>query len=370
MRYLIWGYYGFGNLGDDLLLQALCQGIRARDAAASLTVRCYDAPQVAGVTPFPIERLTGWKPWRALRYLAALWHICGQIDVLVIGGGTLFIDKGRRSTSLLLLSALTRIAKFRRCRILVVGVGIDILTHPQALACSRAILQRADWVGLRDDYSVQFARYFLPAERVHRVADLVFAAPGAHTRLARSRHAIALSLIDYYRTLFPDAAARGQFVARWVELCRTLLQQDAQRTLIFVALQRNIGERDYELAESILTALGSLAARCQIVHATQVEHLENVLEQSAALIAMRFHALVLAARVGCPFLGLDSEMKIGALCREFNMPSLTLESWLEHGLAASRIESLLVAQIDQKILEKQRIFADLNFSAVGEPRPL
>ncbi|HEX6987937.1 MAG TPA: polysaccharide pyruvyl transferase CsaB, partial [Bacillota bacterium] len=46
-RVLISGYYGFGNLGDEALLRAIVQGLRALEPAPVLTVASGDPRRTA-----------------------------------------------------------------------------------------------------------------------------------------------------------------------------------------------------------------------------------------------------------------------------------------------------------------------------------
>ena len=95
MRYLIHGYYGFGNFGNDLMLAA----IRARDPGADILVKCCDP--VPGLDPgmrfLEVDRIMEQKwsaPVRAAAYLRRLMRAVKDRDWLVIGGGALFLDKG------------------------------------------------------------------------------------------------------------------------------------------------------------------------------------------------------------------------------------------------------------------------------------
>src|ERR1035437_2410365 len=137
MRYFLYGYYGFGNFGDDLLLQGLIEGIRKRDADAYFNVHNLNPVETyvgdSRVVFTALARQTQnirARPWQIVGYLTALARWINRSDVLVIGGGTLFIDKGRINVSLAFLYLTVWWARMRRKRVVVVGVGVDDLTHP------------------------------------------------------------------------------------------------------------------------------------------------------------------------------------------------------------------------------------------------
>src|SRR5262249_3854310 len=109
-------------------------------------------------------------------------------DVLVIGGGTLFIDKGRPSVSLALLYLTALYARVMGRRVVIIGVAMDILTHPISLWLTRRILGLASFVAVRDSLSLPYVAHLDPA-RVRCTADLAFLldpVPAARARSART----------------------------------------------------------------------------------------------------------------------------------------------------------------------------------------
>src|ERR1035441_1204249 len=145
MRYFLHGYYGFGNFGDDLLLQGLIEGIRKRDADAYFNVHNLN----------PVETYVGDS--RVVFTALARW--INRSDVLVIGGGTLFIDKGRINVSLAFLYLAVWWARMRRKRVVVVGVGVDDLTHPVCRWLTRQIMTSAEFVAVRESMSLPYVSH-------------------------------------------------------------------------------------------------------------------------------------------------------------------------------------------------------------------
>ena len=216
MRYFIYGYYGCGNFGDDLMLSALVEQIRRRDADALMTVKCKES--VAGLGPgvsflavdkVMEDRAPRWR--RGLRYLHRLLGGIRGHDYLIIGGGALFLDKGRMSHALLLLWCLVMRARLTRIRVAVVGVSFDLLAHPVSLWLARSIFRGADFITVRDALSHDYARYFGRSD-ARLCADLCFAAPLVRdAKIARqslgvppAKLRIGICLVDYYAVYEPD----------------------------------------------------------------------------------------------------------------------------------------------------------------------
>ena len=81
MRVLLSGYYGFGNLGDEALLEVIVErSCAARFPAASVRGALGDASATAA--RFGVDATPRWD-WRAVRAAIA------RADVVLSGGGGL-----------------------------------------------------------------------------------------------------------------------------------------------------------------------------------------------------------------------------------------------------------------------------------------
>lgn len=367
-KYLIWGYYGFGNLGDELMLSQITERILKTDSRADIHVACFDPPRDLRIKPFPFFSMDGPFLFRVARQLYSLLRMVTASDVLVIGGGTLFIDKGKHSRALLTLALMALFGRLLRKNICTIGVGIDILAHPQSIRYLRWVLNASDYVCLRDDYSVTLARYAAGEDRIVRGADILFDAtcvkklagdPGSRD----AKRLIIVSLSDYYHT-WQNGAKRAALRKQSEELVSVLLERYGERyTIVLAAFQKATGECDYEL---LVDLYASLKGRGK-ADAIRVEYVEtedqarDLFTAAAFTIGMRYHALVLSAMNRTPFLGIDMEMKIREFCIEFNMPFINIKEFLANGLGPAVVERLSALSVAENILERQISMADLNF---------
>ena len=97
MRVLLSGYYGFGNLGDEALLEVIVTQLRERFAGIDIDVLSNDPASTARLG---VEATPRWE-WRAIR--AAI----GRADVVVSGGGGL-LQNATSLRSLLYYAAILR----------------------------------------------------------------------------------------------------------------------------------------------------------------------------------------------------------------------------------------------------------------------
>ena len=104
-RYLISGYYGFGNAGDEAILRAIVRNLRECDPEAQLTVLSARPELTAREHSVEAVRRTD-----LLRIAACM----RRADLFISGGGGLLQDV-TSSRSLLYYLSLIRLAQLQRC---------------------------------------------------------------------------------------------------------------------------------------------------------------------------------------------------------------------------------------------------------------
>ncbi len=98
-RVLLSGYYGFGNLGDEALLEVIVDRMRRRFPSAQLEVLSA-TPQMTAAN-HRVESTPRWD-WRAIRAAIA------RADVVLSGGGGLLQDATSLRSLLYYAAILTR----------------------------------------------------------------------------------------------------------------------------------------------------------------------------------------------------------------------------------------------------------------------
>lgn len=313
MKYFLYGYYGFANFGDDLMCRALIHHIKARDAAARFVVKApYPIPETpADVAYSTADRILEKKApalVRGLRYVSALKRSLENCDWLVIGGGALFLDKGALNKSLLMLDRIVVHAKRRGIRIALIGVSCDLLADAMSLALTKRIFKAADFICVRDAFSLDYARYFGRTD-AQLGADLAFAAPGLLQSLATPTVAqkprIAVSLIDYFATYEPDPTRRTQFI----EQLRAKFELHAtEAEFVYVSLQENQGLHD----EALRNALGGPAIFSETIQLKSTSDLSGIIAQCTGALTMRYHLGLFTAAAGLKTALIFHELKMAS----------------------------------------------------------
>lgn len=320
MRYFIYGYYGFGNFGDDLMLSAIVHQVGVRDADASFTVKCRTPMEGLGPTVefLPADTILespepAWR--RGMRYLRSLFRGLQGHDWLIIGGGALFLDKGAINKSLVLLWCLVLRARLMGLRIAIIGVSCDLLADPLSLWFTRSIFRQASVVSVRDPFSLDYARYF-GCQDVRLCADLAFASPQltpesvsavclhrSEAAKNSSKRRIGVCLVDYFSVYEPDPVRRQAFLER---MAASLKSHAAEADYIYISLQEGQGLDDARVH-------AALSATVAFAEYRPVRTLGEALELCAALdgiVTMRYHLALLGAATGAAVVALCHELKL------------------------------------------------------------
>ncbi len=369
MKYLIWGYYGFGNLGDELMLKNIAKRIKNKDSNSIIYTRCFNTPENKEILPLPIEKISIPFPFLSpIAYiLKVLWFI-PKIDILVIGGGTLFLDKGKHNFSMLILTIVVFWAKMFGKKIYITGVGIDLLTFPLNLVYLRCILRSSNLACLRDDFSYTIAKYLANKENILRTSDIIFDASFVSSitkDCPNEGKYLIISLSDYYKT-WHSPLKRELLMEKSCLLIEMILKKYGDKYRILLCpFQKALGERDYEFLEKIRNSImeknKDCAERIDLKYIETEDDIREIFPFAVFTIGMRYHALVLSAIFKKPFLGIDIETKIKEICIEFDMPFVNIDDFLKKGIFSYDIEKLFLSNISDSKLKKQIEMADANF---------
>ena len=281
------GYYGFGNLGDEAIRDALVGELTRSELVTPILL-------VASKT-----RKDEVKRSSPIRVFAALR---GASAILFGGGGLLQNRTSNRSLyyylSLILLACLSRRPIF------LLGQGIGPIRGMLARGATHYALSKAVYIGCRDQRSLDLL------ERIGLKGvldgDLFFLFPPIAQLLAAPRDEtprIVLSLKG------PGTATRQELIERSVELIEGV---HGDTSALFILLPF-FPAKDLSLAEEITRRL---SFPCQITSPDSVEEASEAIASADLLISSRLHPLEFALRVGTPMLAIAEDPKVKQLVKE------------------------------------------------------
>lgn len=333
MKFVICGYYGFANAGDEAILQALLNQLRAAQPAAQCTVLSGDPAATQAMHAVAALHFTD---------LEAITKALTNCDWAVLGGGGLLHDAGGFDPANMLTpdhsglayyGGFAVLAQLLRKPLALWNVGVGPLHTPAARRFTQAIVELAAFASVRDAESLQVLRRLgVPVARVKTAADGAWLLPPVPAAaVGGARPVLGVALRDWKAAGAWEPAVIAALAA---------FQRETGGTLQFVAMQ--------QLADG---ALDDAALAARIV--AQLPHPERVLRtgwagspaQAAAalagcdaVLAMRYHAALFAARAGVPVVALAYDPKVRQLLRGLGQPKQVLQL---KGLQAPRLAEML-----------------------------
>lgn len=314
------GYYGYGNVGDDALCEALTTAL-FEAGVARIHIPCGDPARLPlDERIIPLGRFDLGGVRAALRGGAALFS----------GGGGL-LQNTTSSRSLGYYLALLQLARWAGRPYVLGFQSIGPLHGPLWLAQVRRLALGARAVSVRDQRSARtLAEIGVPTERVVVAADAAFlmappsdeARTQTDTRLpAGPRLALCLrhtrhteQVIRAVRDWWADGGWPGSLV---------LLACDAEDHELGLTLAAELGDRIVALPSPGPSGTLAALACCQ------------------GLVSERLHPLVFAAGLGLPSVAIDYDPKVRGLADDLGLPVASTDAALTGpliGAALARLE--------------------------------
>ncbi|MBV8282793.1 MAG: polysaccharide pyruvyl transferase CsaB [Candidatus Eremiobacteraeota bacterium] len=312
-RLLLSGYYGFGNFGDEAILDVFVSQWRRRRPGDEITVLSQTPEQTAKT--YHVSALPRMA-WRTVS------DAIRDADVVVSGGGGL-LQSATSLRSLLYYASVIREAKRARRRTAIFAQGVGPLNY-----FGREVVKRAcagvDLACVRDETSQGSLQALLPNVAVKLAADPVFLAatdsiddPNTRDRLARE--GLREDLPDLVAVVVRRGPALDQVMERLASLVDRLAVKYGAH-IAFVPLQP---PHDAEAASAVIRRCKS--APVLLTGGYDLATMTALLARCSAVISMRLHALILAARLDVPFLAVPYDPKIGSLASGLAYPLAPLQ---------------------------------------------
>ena len=354
MRVLLSGYYGFGNLGDEALLEVIVARMRQRFPSAKLDVLSA-TPQTTRQR-YGVEATPRWD-WRAIR------SAIGRSDVVVSGGGGL-LQNATSLRSLLYYAGILREGARARRKTMVFAQSVGPLDLWGRLVVAQ-FCKRLDRATVRDASSIRLLRDLVPKTPVEQTADPVFLydIPDESVDL----EAEGLGGGPYAIVSVRKHAASRDVAAVAARAVDRLAQHGVRAAFLPLG-----GAADAAVSTDVIRACASspvLLPECTLAKAAAI------LRGARVVIGMRLHSLVLAARFGVPFLAIAYDPKVSALCEDLRYPLAPL--WTAGARRPS--DDAIDAAVDRLVRERDALSANLlargdairaaaerNFDVLGE----
>ncbi len=297
---LISGYYGFGNVGDEAVLAGMLAGLRARLGDVPFIV--LSANPEATTRAHAVEAVKRADPRAVLGAIR-------RARLFLSGGGSLIQDATSVRSALYYLGLLgTATALIPRTMVYAAGLGP--LRRPILRRFARRVLERTDRVVVRDAASAALVR----ALGVLR-APVVAADPAVLLRPTEGSH-----LAEFLTRVGAEAPIIGVVVRPWgdggfVEPLTQALRRVARGRGAQVVVLPFHPAIDLPISRRVASAVGAVLFDTPLPPPDML----GLIARMRVLVGVRFHALLFAAQVGVPPVGIAYDPKVEALFEDLDL---------------------------------------------------
>jgi len=358
MKVIISGYYGFGNTGDEAILESLICGLKNGDPEIKITVLSADPAKTSASRHVnAIGRHDIPKIFKALK----------GANAFISGGGGLLQDSTGPFSVIYYLSIFF-LAKILGCRCAFLGQGFGPVKGAFNRFLSAFVLNTADVITVRDETSLEeMMRLGIRKPPLLLAADLafLFEKPG-RSELEELIKGEGFSLsgrkVVGVSIRRPVRAVKGFHEKLAAFLDAVSNQHDCQVLLVpFEAAG------DGEESLKVLKLMKTKARLLTGLYPPEV--LLRIISRMDCFIGMRFHSIVFAAISHVPLMGISYDPKVSALLKALGSAELDMNFSTEE--ACSKLDQLIkngpeeikrLEAMTAPLKEKAR----LNFSAFTE----
>ncbi|SHH92074.1 polysaccharide pyruvyl transferase CsaB [Sporobacter termitidis DSM 10068] len=302
------GYYGFGNAGDEAILQSIHQNIEGSGGDIAITVLSSD--------PEDTKIRYGYDAVNRFAFIEVL-NTLRRCDALVSGGGSLLQDH-TSTRSLMYYLMIIQVAEMFHKKVMVYANGIGPVRKKINRMLVRRIVGKADVITLRDAASAQeLLSMGVRRADIRVTADPVFTLIGATREEARgllSKSGIPLDK-PYVCVSVRNWSTMGTFKEKVAALCDDIAENFG-RTVIFIAMQT---PNDIGISYDVVRLMKSKA--CVLDTRYTAEQIMGIIGGADFVLAMRLHTLIFSARMCVPLIGMIYDPKVEAYIKALDMPS-------------------------------------------------
>ena len=286
---LLFGYYGYSNLGDDALLRASI--LRAKREFGSSVGAFCNRPRKAK-NDFCIPCFSRKNPFSLIFRIA-------RCDRLIFGGGTLLQDSTSARSFLFYITVL-RLAQLFGKETLLFANGLGRISRPRLKSLLRSTLARCSHIGLRDSSSHAFLKGLLPKKSISLEPDLALSL--APSSASRANFLLSLKLKGRLDRFFVVCVRSRPQPLELFELEEKIRELKLSSLVpLFIVCSPS----DLRLSYKLYLKFGGA-----LLTDLSFSDLLSILPLAHLTISMRYHPLLAARTSSCPLLPIGSDPKL------------------------------------------------------------
>lgn len=296
-KVLISGYIGFSNFGDDAIFGCLIDYLKSKGAIISA---------LSSTPNYTCDnyKIKAFKYKNPVDILKAIF----SSDILISGGGSLLQDKTSK-LSLLYYLFIIFLSKLTGKKIIIFSQGIGPIRSPLMQKITRYVLKQSDFITVRDKNS----KNILDSWGINSelLCDPFWS---INVRTTDKNGTVGVQLREYKNM-------REDFLENLASVCVKYFRQKKIKVFSFQnSYDRNVCEKFVKLLKKEYNGID-----VEFVLNTSVDKTISDFSDLEYIIAMRYHACLLALKCGIKTLPIVYDSKVEILAKDFNLPYINCE---------------------------------------------
>ncbi len=330
-KFLISGYYGYDNFGDEAILRAIVSEIRNKFPNSAISV--------ISNSPERTKKLHQCESVHKYDVFGILAGLLG-CDVFISGGGSLFQDV-TSFKSLCYYLAVLYTAQLLHKKTFIYAQGIGPLKSRTARFLTSSVFKKVSLITLRDRNSAEILSGMGINSTV--TADPVWALEYKPARKVREGLKIGIQLrkwnsLDEQRLNIIAEVIISNFKNTDAEILLISLQQPGDIGVLG-SLRDILVQRGFTRQIKLLSCLS-------------IEEVIDYIASFDYMIAMRYHAGLVAAKYCVPSLVLSYDPKVTTFARQTSFPCVSVEDVTFENLDSAIKQLVYKKQEIKEILEE------------------
>lgn len=312
MKIVLSGFYGLGNTGDEAILKAIIDNLRAELEDPDITVFSLSPEKTA--KEYNVKSI--YRAWR--RDNKEKYRALKGADLLISGGGGLLQDTyptkflfGPLPYYLLIVM----LAKIAGTKVMFFSQGIGPVTSTWGKILMKVFANRADFITVRDQYSKDYLKK-LGVTRPETVvtADIVFAFKADEEDraydslpLKGDEKIVAVTVRPWFDN--PD------YIEKTARLLDQLIELRGV-TPVFVPME---GKYDVPASNDVLSKMRHADKAMLLGSDFTPNEFLNFIRHADLTVGLRLHALIFSALSNVPHLGFSYDKKVESFLKRSGM---------------------------------------------------
>lgn len=298
MRVVISGYYGYNNVGDEAILKSIITALRGENPNIDIVVLSNDVEYTEKT--YNVKAINRWK-------MIDIYKELRNSDGLISGGGSLLQD-ATSNRPVKYYTGIMALAKLAKKPIFIYAQGVGPIDNSFNKKITKYFMQKSNYIALRDEESMELVKSIGVTKDIDIVPDPVM---GFDIENFESE------ICDNYGDSFISISVRDwskattDFLGKVAKTCDKLIDKGYE--VVFLPMH---GEHDDQTSKQVVSMMKNNAK--VFPYDTSIEEKILCIKKSKLMIGMRLHALIFAASVNTPMIGISYDPKIDSFLKLVN----------------------------------------------------